>query len=52
MVKEQIVLAHDGTQVALAAETICLHGDNPSAAANAKTIRAALEAAGIEIVGL
>lgn len=52
MVKEQIVLAHDGTRVILAAETICLHGDNPSAAANAKAIRTALEASGIEVVGL
>jgi UPF0271 protein len=52
MVKEQIVLAHDGTRVVVAAETICLHGDNPSAAANAKAIRAALEGSGIEVVGL
>jgi UPF0271 protein len=52
MVKEQIVLAHDGTRVILAAETICLHGDNPSAAANAKAIRTALEASGIEVVRL
>jgi UPF0271 protein len=52
MVKEQIVLAHDGTRVTLAAETICLHGDNPSAAANAKAIRTALEASGIEVVRL
>ncbi len=52
MVREQIVLAHDGAQVTLAAETICLHGDNPSAAANAKAIRTALEASGIEVAGL
>jgi UPF0271 protein len=52
MVTEQIVGAQDGTRVAIAAETICLHGDNPAAAANARAIRAALEAAGVEVVAL
>jgi len=52
MVKEQIVVAHDGTRVAIAAETICLHGDNPAAAANARAIRAALEAAQVKVVPL
>jgi UPF0271 protein len=52
MAKEQIVMAHDGTRVAIAAETICLHGDNPSAAANARAIRAALEAAQVKVAPL
>lgn len=52
MVKEQIVVAHDGTRVPIIAETICLHGDNPAASANARAIREALEAAEIEVVGL
>jgi UPF0271 protein len=52
MVKEHIVVAHDGTRVPIIAETICLHGDNPAASANARAIREALEAAEIEVVGL
>jgi len=52
MVKEQMVVAHDGTRVAIAAETICLHGDNPAAAANARAIRAALEAAQVKVIPL
>lgn len=31
------------------AQTLCLHGDTPGAAAIAKTVRAALESAGIEV---
>lgn len=46
------VPAHDGTLVALEAETLCLHGDNPSALANARTVRRALEEKGVEIRGL
>ena len=52
MVKEQIVVAQNGNRVAIAAETICLHGDNLSAAANARAIRAALEAAQVKVVPL
>ena len=40
-----IVIAHDGTEVKLAAQTICIHGDTPGsvqiAAAVARTLRAA-----------
>ena len=52
MVKEHAVVAYDGTRVPIAAETICLHGDNPSAVANAQALREALQAAGIEVIGL
>jgi len=52
MAREQTVMAHDGTRVALAAETICLHGDNPTAAANARAVRAALEAARVKVIPL
>lgn len=37
-------------EVALVAETICIHGDDPAAASRARRLRAALEAAGIRIV--
>jgi UPF0271 protein len=38
--------------VALRAETICLHGDNPHALAIARAVRRAFDAAGIEVRSL
>jgi UPF0271 protein len=46
------VLAYDGTRVPIDAQTICLHGDNPSALANAEAVRKALRSAGVEVKGL
>lgn len=46
------VVAHDGTAVALEAETLCLHGDNPRALDNARGVRDALEKSGVEIRSL
>ena len=43
------VKAHDGSDVSLNAETLCLHGDNPSAVRNAQAVRQALEEAGVEL---
>lgn len=43
------VTAVDGTEVEVSADSICLHGDNPSAVQLARDIRAGLESAGIEI---
>jgi UPF0271 protein len=39
----------DGTEIHLSADTICVHGDNPSALALVKKIREVLAAAGVEI---
>jgi UPF0271 protein len=39
----------DGTEIALRADTLCLHGDNPAAVANAAAVRRALEAAGVAV---
>jgi UPF0271 protein len=39
----------DGTLVALASETICIHGDGPEAVATATAVRGALADAGIEV---
>ena len=47
--RDGIIEAHDGSQLAIAAETLCVHGDNPSALDNARTIRQALEKAGVEV---
>jgi len=49
MVKERVVEAVDGTIVPLAADTICVHGDTPGAAALAAGLRRGLEAAGVSV---
>ena len=46
------VVAHDGTAVAIEAETLCLHGDNPAALDNARVVREALEKSGVEVRSL
>ena len=43
------VIASDGSRVAVSAQTLCLHGDTPGAAALARAVRAALEGAAVEI---
>ncbi len=47
--RDGVVRAHDGTELAVRADTICIHGDTPGAADVARVVRAALEAAAIEI---
>jgi len=49
MVKEGRVVCKDGSEIDMTADTICVHGDNPSALALVKNIRESLEAAGVEI---
>jgi len=49
MVKEGRVVCKDGSEIELTADTICVHGDNPSALSLVKKIREALQAAGVEI---
>lgn len=49
MVEHGEVVAVDGSVIALQADTICLHGDTPGAAALARKVRAGLEGAGITI---
>ena len=41
------VEAADGTRVAVAAESICVHGDSPGAVAMARAVRTRLRAAGV-----
>ncbi|MBQ6775901.1 MAG: LamB/YcsF family protein [Synergistaceae bacterium] len=52
MVKEGVVEAIDGTVVKLRPQSICLHGDSPSAVEMARTLRQRLVEAGIEILPL
>ncbi|MCP4664744.1 MAG: 5-oxoprolinase subunit PxpA, partial [Deltaproteobacteria bacterium] len=49
MVTEGKVLCKDGVEAAVRGDTICVHGDNPSAVMLVKKIRATLLAAGVEI---
>lgn len=52
MVREGVVEAADGSEVTLRPQSICLHGDSPTAVRMARTLRARLVEAGIEIVPL
>jgi UPF0271 protein len=47
--RDGVVVAHDGSRVAVRADTICVHGDSPEAVAVARAVRTALEGAGIGI---
>lgn len=49
MVREGKVTSVDGGDVAIRADTICIHGDGPHAAEFAQRLRAAFEAAGIAV---
>ena len=49
MIANGIVIATDGTEVALKAETICIHGDGEHAVDFAREIRLSLDARNIEV---
>ncbi len=52
MVKEGVVTAVTGETVPITADSVCVHGDNPSALAFVKSIRERLEAEGIALAPL
>jgi UPF0271 protein len=49
LVTEGVVESIDGTDVAVAAETICVHGDTADAVGIARTLRSALESSGLDL---
>ncbi|GAA2019338.1 UPF0271 protein [Nakamurella flavida] len=49
MVTESVVTAVDGSDVAVRAESICVHGDSPGAIAMAAAVRDALRGAGVDV---
>jgi UPF0271 protein len=49
MVRDQRVAAVDGSDVALQADTVCVHGDTPGCDVLAASLRSAFEAAGIAV---
>jgi UPF0271 protein len=52
MALEGRVIATDGSEIDLKADTLCVHGDNPAAVQMVKKIRENLKAAGIEVTAL
>ena len=50
MAKEGRVIATDGTVIEMEVQTLCVHGDNPSAVDHVRTIRQTLETEGLSIV--
>jgi UPF0271 protein len=44
-----VVEAADGSNVAVRAESVCVHGDTPGAVAIARAVRTALEADGVDV---
>jgi UPF0271 protein len=49
MVRDGVVRAGDGTEVSVAAESVCLHSDTPGAAALARSVRGVLERNGVAV---
>jgi UPF0271 protein len=50
--RDGIVIASDGSRLAVSAQTLCLHGDTPGAVEIARAIRSALAAAGVGVAAL
>jgi UPF0271 protein len=49
MAVDGTVVAVDGSEVALKARSICVHGDTPGAVALARSVRSALSEAGVAL---
>ena len=52
MARERAVTARDGSRLALAVHTICVHGDTPDAAHLASEVRKALDGAGVTVAAV
>jgi UPF0271 protein len=50
--RDGIVVASDGSRLAVSAQTLCLHGDTPGAPEIARAVRSALAAAGVGVAAL
>lgn len=49
LVRQGTVVADDGRELRLAADSICVHGDSPGAVEMARRVRAVLEGAGVQV---
>ena len=47
--REGVVPDVDGEDIAIHADTLCVHGDGPNAAELARRLHAGLQAAGVEV---
>jgi UPF0271 protein len=52
LARDGVVVTAEGRELAVAADTLCLHGDNPRAAEVARAVREALDAAGVSVRSL
>jgi 5-oxoprolinase (ATP-hydrolysing) subunit A len=52
VVKEGRIDASNGSDLAVAAPSVCIHGDSPNAVEVARAVRQRLDAAGVEVVAL
>ena len=52
MAVEGRVIAMDGTEIELNADTLCVHGDNPAAVQMVKKIQQALKNAGVAVISM
>jgi UPF0271 protein len=52
MVREQVIIAIDGSVLSMRADTICVHGDTPGAADLAAEMRRALIEAGVAVMAV
>ena len=49
MARERTIIALDGSTIEVAADSLCVHGDSPTAVATARAVREALVGAGIDV---
>ena len=49
MIEQGLVISLSGKRVSVAADTLCIHGDQPGAVAFAKALRASFKERGIEV---
>jgi UPF0271 protein len=52
MARDGVIVAYDGTEIPVQADTLCIHGDEPTAPAVARAVREALAVADVQIKGL
>jgi len=52
LVRTGMMTSIDGRDLALRADTLCVHGDNPGACLLAASIREALETSGVRVVAM
>lgn len=52
LARDGVVIAHSGEEVRVAADTLCIHGDTPTALEIARIVRSQLAAASVSVVPL